>query len=118
LKVGRCSHTAPTGIPDDQVEDFVAKQAEDDKVEERFKGLNEDTPVVGHDSAWISRVCGDTQAYNKGEGTVSYATNVIKSLRWPGAVTVSRCGEYCSIYIGDGVKRGGQSYNPISTPEV
>ena len=60
LKVGRCSHTAPVGIPEDQIEDFEAKRAEDDKVEERFKALQEDVPVKGHDSAWISRVCGDT----------------------------------------------------------
>lgn len=43
---------------------------------------------------------------------------MIKSLRWPGAVTVARCGEYCNIYVGDGVKRGGTSYNPCEPPEV
>ena len=60
LKVGRCTHTAPVGIPEDQIEDFTAKQAEEDKVEERFRALLEDTPLPGHDSAWVSRVCGDT----------------------------------------------------------
>jgi len=39
LKVGRCTHTAPVGIPEDQIEDYTAKQAEDDKAEERFKAL-------------------------------------------------------------------------------
>jgi|TARA_B110001450_G_C17623867_1_gene482332 radial spoke head protein 4/6 len=118
LKAGRCSHTAPEGIAEDALEEFLAKQAEDDKVEERFRALNEDTPVVGSETAWISRVCGDTQGYSKGEGTVSYATNVIRSLRWPGAVTVSKSGAFCSIYVGDGIKRGDQSYSPVEPPEV
>jgi hypothetical protein len=49
---------------------------------------------------------------------VNYAINVIKSLRWPGAVTVSKSGEYCNIYIGDGNKREGASYGPTHVPDV
>ena len=56
--------------------------------------------------AWVTKACGDTQVYRAGEGTVSYAVNVIESMRWPGAMTVAKGGEYCSIYIGDGVKKG------------
>ena len=39
----------------------------------------------------MAKVCGDTQAYNiaGGEGTKTYAVNVIRSLRWPGAVSVA-----------------------------
>jgi len=33
-------------------------------------------------------------------------------------VTVSKSGNFCNIYVGDGLKRGGQSYSPIETPEV
>lgn len=47
LKVGRCSHTTPVGIPDEEVEDFIAKRDEDDKVEERYRMLAEDTPISG-----------------------------------------------------------------------
>ena len=43
---------------------------------------------------------------------------MIRSLRWPGALTVTKNGEFCSIYVGDGLKRGGQSYTPIEPPEV
>ena len=64
------------------------------------------------------RVCGDTQQYRVGEGTKVYATVVIKSLRWPGAVTVSKSGKFCSIYVGDGLKFGGPSYFPMEPPEV
>lgn len=92
LKVGRCSHIAPTDMGEEEKEEYMAKLAEEDKVEERFKAINEDVPVPSVETAWLSRVCGDTQTYNKGEGTVTYAVNVLTSLRWPGSVTVAKNG--------------------------
>jgi len=44
------------------------------------------------------------------EGTVSYAVNVVRSLRWPGAVTVAKGGKFCNFYIGYGLKKGDSSY--------
>lgn len=44
--------------------------------------------------------------------------NVLKSLRWPGALTVAKGGKFTSIYVGYGMKRGDPSYNPIEPPEV
>lgn len=49
---------------------------------------------------------------------MSYDVNVIKSLRWPGAVTVCKNGKFCSIYVGDAIKQGDSSFNPIEPPEV
>lgn len=43
---------------------------------------------------------------------------MIKSLRWPGAITVQKGGLFCNIYVGDGIKRGDTSYNPVEPPEV
>ena len=53
-----------------------------------------------------------------GENNKAYAVNVITSLRWPGAVTVAKGGEYTSIYVGDGLKRTDASFNPTEPPEV
>ena len=39
LQVGRCSHTPPVGIPEEEQEDFIAKRDEEDKVEERYRDL-------------------------------------------------------------------------------
>ena len=39
LQVGRCSHTAPVGIPEEELDDFIAKRDEEDKVEERYRDL-------------------------------------------------------------------------------
>ena len=75
--------------------------------------------MPGLEFAWISKVSGDTQLYNKGDGTVCYGVNVLRSLRWPGAITVAKDGgKYCNIYLGDGIKRGGASYFPQEPPEV
>ena len=80
-----------------------------------FKDAPEGSPV------WLSRVVGDTQTYAEGgaEGeNISYAVNVIKSLRWPGAVTVSKGGKFTNVYVGYGLKKGDPSYNPVEPPEV
>ena len=64
---------------------------------------------------------GDPQPYNQlppKEGTTTYAVNVIKSLRWPGAVTVSQNSKFASIYVGYGLKRGDVCFNPTEPPEV
>ena len=70
------------------------------------------------ETAWISKVVGDTQQYSKGEGTVSYAVNVLKSIRWPGAITVCKGGKFTNVYVGYGVKRVDPSFNPTSPPLV
>ena len=97
----------------------MGKLNEEDPAVERFKAVNEDTKVVSQD-AWLTKVSGDTQQYNKigGEGTVSYAVNVIRSIRWPGSVTVAKNGKFCTLYVGDGQKRGDSYFNPTEPPEV
>ena len=61
---------------------------------------------------------GDAQTYNYKEGTISYAVNVIKSNRWPGAVTVSKGGKFTNIYVGYGIKKGDPIFNPTEPPEI
>lgn len=104
-----------------------AKLETDDPVAERFRDLTQDTPIVkpppdseeGGLGAWVYRLSGDAQPYNKGEGTAVYACAVVKSLRWPGAITVAKGGKApCSIYVGDGIKKGDFSYYPTEPPEV
>lgn len=43
---------------------------------------------------------------------------MIKSLRWPGSYTVAKNGKFSSIYVGDGIKRGDQAFDPCEPPEV
>ena len=61
LKVGRCSHIPPVGMDDEAKEEYHEKLEAEDKVEERFKCINEDAPIPSLETSWISRVCGDNQ---------------------------------------------------------
>ena len=120
LKAGRVTHLAPAGMSEEDAAAWQEEQEGKDPTVERFRDLGEHTQFPGEQPAWASRVVGDTQQYTEGaEGeTVSYAVNVIKSIRWPGAVTVAKGGKFCNIYIGHGLKKGDPSYNPIEPPEV
>lgn len=63
LKAGRCSHIAPAHMGEEEKEEYMAKLEEEDKKEERYRALNEDTPYPsnGLEVAWLTRVCGDSQ---------------------------------------------------------
>ena len=37
LMAGRCTHIAPQGMTDEEKDEYMAKVAEEDKVEERFR---------------------------------------------------------------------------------
>ena len=113
LNAGRCTHFVPPELGEEEREEFVGKLNEEDKTEERFKAVGEDAPVQTQD-AWISKVAGDPQVY----GSSCYATNVLQSARWPGAVTVSKNGKYCNIYVGDVIKRGDAMFNPCEPPMI
>ena len=116
LSNGRCSLYKKPGMTEDEQAAFD-EQAEAAKVDQ-LRSLAEDKPIPGKEGAWNIKLVGDQQPYKQGEGQVIYAVNVIESLRWPGATTVAQNGEYCSIYIGDGVKNGDSCFNPTEPPEI
>jgi radial spoke head protein 4A len=121
LQAGRCSHIPPQGIAEDDLQAAIDDQEAKDPAVERFRDIGEHAQFPGEQPAWLSKVVGDTQLYTEGGEageTISYAVNVLKSLRWPGAITVSKGGKHSSIYIGYGLKRGDPSYNPIEPPAV
>lgn len=121
LNAGRITHLRPQGVPDEEADEVLAKLEEEDKVQEKLMGINEDAAIAPLESAYILKIVGDDQPYNPDdgeEGTVIYSANVIKSLRWPGACTVAYGGKYMNIYLGYGLKFGDVSYNPTNPPEV
>jgi radial spoke head protein 4/6 len=120
LNAGRITHMKPN-VPEDQLDEEMAKLEEEDKILEKLMGINEDQPIPPLESAWLMKIVGDDQPYNpdgEEEGTAVYAAHVIKSLRWPGAYTVSYSGNYVNIYVGYGLKFGDVSYNPTMPPDV
>jgi len=119
LNAGRTKHYIDESIPEEEREELQAKLEDEDKTEELFRAIQEHNPMPGMETAWLSKVYGDQQQYRKGEeATTSYCVNVLKSLRWPGALTVAKEGKFTNIYVGYGLKRGDPSYNPTEPPMV
>ena len=71
LRSGRTTHLKPLGMDEEAAEARLAELMEEDKTEERFRDINLHEKIPGMEFAWISKVLGDTQQYNKqaGEGT-------------------------------------------------
>ena len=84
-----------------------------------LRTLDQHKPYPGMETAWLSKVVGDTSVYNQGEeATVCYASVVLKSLRWPGAMTVAKNQQYCNIYVGYGQKKGDSPLTPTEPPVI
>ena len=125
---GVTKHVAPDSITDlDDRKAWEDERAEKDKLAVRFEtSLLDHTPLPGATKevttpAWTSKIVGDVQPFTlvaPKEGTVSYGVNVLRSQRWPGAVTVSKGGKFTSIYVGYGLKRGGTTQMPSAPEEV
>lgn len=54
----------------------------------------------------------------EGDALTSNCLNVLRSLRWPGAVTVAKGKKVTSVYVGYGMKKGGALFTPDVPPEV
>lgn len=118
LKAGRCSHYEPKGTMDEEaLAEYMDKLKETDPEKDRFMAVNEDEQIKGVE-AWSSSIGGDQTQYKTGDGTTTYAVNIIKSNRWPGATTLTKDGKYFFIYIGDAVKKGADFFNPTEPPEI
>lgn len=129
LKAGRTEHLDPD-VAEEELENAKAELEAKDPIIEKFRDIGEQQPFPGskddqgnpvEQPCWISKVVGDTHQYSEGgaEGeTISYAVNVIRSLRWPGSITVSKGGKCTTVYVGYGMKKGDPSYNPIEPPVV
>ena len=62
------------------------------------------------EGSWAVRSCPSS----KGPG----ALVVLRSLTWPGAVTVGVGRRFCNVYVGNGLPFVGESYSPPTLPDV
>jgi hypothetical protein len=127
LNAGTTTHISPAGMDDDA--EWREIQEAKEPIVERFRAISDHKGVPGTGQgqpddpqhiAWTSRAAGDQQRYTKvgSEDTVAYCANVIRSLRWPGAVTVAANNRFTSVYVGYGIKRMDPAFSPIDPPEV
>ncbi|CAG9326440.1 unnamed protein product [Blepharisma stoltei] len=123
LKAGRVTHAEPE-VPEGEevdVEEIKAKMQDEDPVVDRIKIISEDEPIAEEEKGWQFSLIGDNQVYGAkppAEGSVCYAANVIRNVRWPGSLTIHKGGAWVNVYIGYGVKRLDPTFNPISPPDV
>lgn len=99
----------------------MEKLTESDAAKEMFEAISENVESIKGVAPWTSSVSGDQQPYRKlggDEGSVTYAVNIIRSTRWPGATTLAKNDKYFFIYIGDGIKRGADFFSPTQPPDV
>lgn len=126
LQAGRCTHAEPVGEDQDDIDAKKAKLEEEDPTVDRFreanahKGMPGTGPTEEEQKAWLTKIVGDPQPYNAGgEGNVlTYCAVVVRSLRWPGAITVAKGDKFSSVYVGNGLKRGDACFSPTEPPEV
>ena len=52
LKSGRVTHAEPEGLGDEEKDEYMGKLAETDPIIDRFRTLNEDTPILGLETSW------------------------------------------------------------------
>lgn len=60
LKNGRTAYVAPPDLDEEARDAYLADMGEKDPQVERFRALNEHAPILGMESSWISKVCGDS----------------------------------------------------------
>jgi hypothetical protein len=60
LKDGRITHPEPVGIPEEEKDDFIAKLEESDPTVDKYRALNEDAPILGLETSWLSKTVGDS----------------------------------------------------------
>ena len=119
LNSGRTKHILPPDIPNQEEE--LDKLMQADPYIPRLRPLNEDDKFSGYETSWQIRTYGDEQPYAKEppkEGTSSYSVIALRPFKWPGAITVFHNERWESLYVGDGIALGGDSFVPVSPEDV
>jgi len=99
-------------VSEGQLSEEVVKELQQQKDKEPehelLKGIEEDLQDLRPEGserspAWSIKVHGDQGLY---EGK-SHGVTAVRSLIWPGAVTVAQGSRFASLYVGDALKCGG-----------
>jgi len=123
LKAGRIVHMEPEPPEEEDIDidELKAKIVEEDPFDPRLKTITEDKGLPSVGRAWVGKAVGDPQEYEEyppKENHTTFAKTVIRSLWWPGAVTVQQSRDWVSFYIGDGLKAATGKFYPVSPPPV
>lgn len=104
---GATSWPDPDSLPDGSEERKVLENLiEGDPKKEMLLPIAQDKPDVeeGGCKDWSIQQYGDKGQYKMGEDTKSYLCTVVRSKRWPGAITVAQGSKFANLYVGYGFK--------------
>lgn len=121
LNNARTSHMEPEVPEDEEIEpEELLKQIEaKDPYETRLKPIEKDQDVEKGVPAWIIRTHGDNERQPTLTGQSQHSgIVVVKSLRWPGSITLWKGQNWHQIYVGNGHKYEAKSYFPVVPPTV
>ena len=84
----------------------------DDVAPPGFEDIEAAEPLeaIAGEGAWSLRSCPSS----KGPGALA----VLRSMSWPGAVSVGFGRRFCNIYVGNGIPYAATSYTPPELPEI
>ncbi|PHJ19557.1 radial spokehead family protein [Cystoisospora suis] len=111
-----------TGYPevdeeaDEELYAKIQAKMEQDPILETTRSIAEDPELPTGQPPWTTKLAGDCATY--GADAVTYAVTVLKSLRWPGAVTVYQNKKFTSVYIGYGIRAGLNPFFPVAPDDV
>jgi len=100
-----------TDLVSEEVMKGLQEQQEAEPAKEWLEGIAADLEELKPDGAetspaWSIRVYGDQGLYNVADATKSYRVTAVRSLVWPGAVTVAQGSKFANLYVGNGLKAG------------
>merc|ERR1719253_2522447 len=115
LQEGKCSWPDLDGLEEGTLSEEVINQVNAKKEAEPEKGmlegigpdLEELKPEDAEGSvAWNIKVYGDKGVYTFPDASKSYRVTAVRSMIWPGAITVAQGSRFANLYIGNGLKCG------------
>lgn len=124
LQIGRTTHRDPPEADDENPDN------PDNKIRKRMLAEQETDPMrdpirrlEGDQLEWVFKQFGDTSLYNSGSSDASAkprsnAVTCVRSLTWPGAVTVAQNSNMVQLYVGYGLAAKQPDFFPHGLPDV
>jgi radial spoke head protein 4A len=119
-KNGSTKWADPDSIEDEDLRKKVEQDREDEPPRGPLAGVSEDKPGLedGGSKDWAIKQTGDKGTYKFGDAAKSYICTVVKSMRWPGAVTVAQGTKFANLYIGYGFKKCDHSNEALAEQKM
>jgi radial spoke head protein 4A len=101
--------------PDNKLRKRMLAEQETDPVRDTIRQLD------GDKLDWVFKQCGDTALYKSGAANAQPTCNAVtcvRSLTWPGAVTVAQNSNMVQLYVGYGLPATEPDFFPSMLPDV